>query len=85
MSATVLSFDLGRRIRAFGPADTNEQRVRSAIRNHLRGRCGPSRIAQAEARAERRVKAGNTIADAVGYAIRWALNASDCDPLPPAA
>lgn len=83
---SVIAFDLGRRLRTSnGPELTDQQRAAQAVRTHLKGRCGPSRIAQAEARAERRVTAGNTVADAVGYSVRWALSATDFDPLPPAA
>lgn len=82
---SVIAFDLGRRLSARGPQLTDKQRAAQAVRTHLKGRCGPSLIAQAEARAERRVGAGNTVSEAVGYAVRWALSSTDFDPPPPQA
>jgi hypothetical protein len=62
-----------------------EQQAASRVRDYLRGRVGPTRLAEAEARAERRVRSGNTTAEAISFAVRWALSSTDFDPLPPAA
>lgn len=72
MSATVTSiFELGAR-----RADM-EQRIHDAVFASLRGRCENSRIAQAQARAARNLRAGVSFAEAKDRAVLWALYATD--------
>jgi len=61
-------------------AKSDEQHARSRVRDYLRGRCTPHRIAQAEARAERLVIAGLAISRAIERATAWALSATDSPP-----
>ena len=83
MSASVVDMRAFTRTRA--PL-TDEQFARKQVREQLHGRCDPSRIAIAEARAERLVRAGGTsLPSCVSRAVVWALNATDDTPTPPRA
>ena len=62
----------------------DEQYARKRVRDALRGRVSDSRIAQAEARAERLVLAGGVaLPRCIERAIAWALCATDPTPNPP--
>lgn len=72
MSATVASlFDYGTRRAEM------EQRIHDAVFAALRGRCENSRIAQAQARAARNLRAGVMFDEAKDRAVLWALYATD--------
>ena len=54
-----------------------EQRIHDAVSAALRGRCETSRIAQAQARAARNLRAGVLFDEAKDRAVLWALYATD--------
>lgn len=78
MNATVTSiFDIGSR-----RADA-EQRIHDAVFSALRGRCENQRIAQAQARAARNLRAGVRFGEAMDRAVLWAMYSTDGMRSPP--
>jgi hypothetical protein len=63
--------------RFFGPKPTPSQLAYKRVLNVLKGKADGAKIAQAQARAARSVRAGVHIDEAVNRARMWALNATD--------
>lgn len=64
---------------------SDEQMVQRRVRDALKGKVHPRRLAQAEARAARLVAANLTQARILERVIPWALSADDPNDTPPFA